>query len=81
MSITEIIAALDDEIKRLQQVRDLCQTLIDTDMQPWLAHKLVAKPGKKYKRKLSAEGRERIAEAQRKRWKQRGQEIEQRVDS
>ena len=69
MAITDIISALDSEIKRLQQVRDLLQTLLDTDMRPWLAHpNIVIQPKRKRKRTMSAEGRKRIADAQRKRW-------------
>lgn len=47
MEIDDIITAIDEEIKRLQQVGDLCQTLLDTDMQPWLAHPEVHKRRKK----------------------------------
>jgi hypothetical protein len=69
MGITEIVAALDDEISRLQQVRSLL-----ADTKGGVAHAATsfafvanqAKPRKR--RRLSAEARERIAAAQRKRW-------------
>ena len=69
MGITEIVAALDDEISRLQQVRSLL-----TDTKGGVTHAATsfafganqAKPRKR--RHLSAEARERIAAAQRKRW-------------
>ena len=69
MGITEIVAALDDEISRLQQVRNLL-----TDTKGGVTHAATsfafganqAKPRKR--RHLSAEARERIAAAQRKRW-------------
>jgi hypothetical protein len=69
MGITEIVAALDDEISRLQQVRSLL-----TDTKGGVTHAATsfafganqAKPRKR--RHLSSEARERIAAAQRKRW-------------
>ncbi len=69
MGITEIVTALDDEINRLQQVRSL---LTDTKGGVTRAATSFAfganqtKPRKR--RHLSAEARERIAAAQRKRW-------------
>jgi hypothetical protein len=70
MGITEIVAALDGEISRLQQVRSLL-----TDTKGGVTHAATsfafganqAKPRKR-RRHLSAEARERIAAAQRKRW-------------
>jgi hypothetical protein len=69
MGITEIVAALDDEISPLQQVRNLL-----TDTKGGVTHAATsfafganqAKPRKR--RHLSAEARERIGAAQRKRW-------------
>ena len=69
MGITEIVAALDDETSRLQQVRSLL-----AGTKGGVTHAATsfafgvnqAKPRKR--RDLSAEARERIAAAQRKRW-------------
>jgi len=59
--IERILAELDNEISRLQQVRSL---LTQNG-----AKKPAAKPAtKKRKRKMSAEARKRIGDAQRKRW-------------
>lgn len=60
MSHQQILAAIDDEIRRLQQVRKLLQG----------GGKLAAKAGsgKPTRRALSPEARERIAAAQRRRW-------------
>ncbi len=70
MGINEIVAALDEEISRLQQVRSL---LVGTKGSVTHAAtsfaygaNQVKKPRKK--RHMSAEARERIAAAQRKRW-------------
>jgi hypothetical protein len=62
MNREQIIAAIDDEILRLEQVRKLLQSAT--------GHRLTstgaAKTGKK--RILSAEARQRIAAAQKRRW-------------
>ncbi|MGI8770950.1 MAG: hypothetical protein ACR2JE_05910 [Acidobacteriaceae bacterium] len=59
-----IIAAIDEEISRLETVRSL---LRDTrNLAPGVAKALGAKS--KTKRRMSAEGRRRIVEAQRRRW-------------
>ena len=67
MSIEDILAAIDDEINSLRKVRNL---LAGT-----ASHSFAIKPvTRKRKRKMSAEARKRIADAQRKRWaKQRAQ--------
>jgi len=57
--IERILAELDKEISRLQQVRSL---LTQDGARP-ATTKVVRR-----KRKMSAEGRKRIADAQRKRW-------------
>ena len=68
MDTTEIIQAIDDEITRLEQVRALLS-----------GHTAKSKPGLRLtseppatanpqRRKMSAEGRARIAAAQRARW-------------
>ena len=62
MAITDIISALDVEINRLQQARNILSSLGATSTP-------ATKPAtKKRKRTMSAEVRKRIAEAQRKRW-------------
>jgi len=53
MSLTPIVAEIDQEISRLQQARDL---LVSNGT------------GMKKKRGISAAGRKKIAEAMRKRW-------------
>lgn len=62
MSHQQILAAIDDEIRRLQQVRKLLQGSAGDK----LAGKL--RNGKRVRRTLSPEARERIAAAQRRRW-------------
>ena len=75
MGVSDILAAIDQEIAQLQQAR----TLLSGGVAPAAKKKvgrprkivavaaLAAKPAKK-KRKLSPEGRKRIAEAVKKRW-------------
>jgi len=66
VNINEIATALDAEIDRLQQARDAIAGLFgDTTLRgkPQASRSLKAK-----KRTLSAEAREKIAAAQRKRW-------------
>jgi hypothetical protein len=63
MNREEIIAAIDDEISRLHQVRKLLQT---TGGSRILAVSPLAKTPKK--RVLSPEARQRIASAQKRRW-------------
>jgi len=66
MTTDRILAAIDDEIARLNKVRALLSTSAAA------AKDNTASPGRK-RRKLSAAARKRIAEAQRKRWaKQKG---------
>ena len=72
MAITDIISALDAEIKHLQQVRSLL-TGLGSSTGPHASP--ATKPiDKRRKRKLSAQARKKIADAQRKRWaKQKAQ--------
>jgi hypothetical protein len=64
MAIAEILAEIDSEIARLEQVRKLLSD--GRNVQPG-GH--VAKKGTgRKKRRLSAEARKKIADAQRKRW-------------
>ncbi len=75
MVIENILAQLDEEIARLQQVRNLLATTGKVKTSTPVAN---AKPGKKAagvepkakkaKRVLSPEARKAIADAQRKRW-------------
>jgi hypothetical protein len=69
MGINEIVTALDDEISRLQQVRSLLAGTkgpVTNAATSFAFGANQAKPRKR--RRLSAEARERIAVAQRKRW-------------
>lgn len=74
MSVSEILASVDREIELLKQVRALLagsgaagparkQTTAST-----AAEKPAKKGGARKKRRLSPEGRKRIAEAVRRRW-------------
>ena len=84
MQVEEILAGIDQEIARLQQARALLagdqprrgrprgSKSVKTAKvgRPAKAAKAVKTTGRK-KRKLSAEGRKRIADAMRKRWAER----------
>jgi hypothetical protein len=70
MAIDSVIAQIDAEIARLNQVRSL---LVSSGNTPGTARngrstKAAAKGTTRRKRVLSPEARKRIAEAQRKRW-------------
>lgn len=73
MEHTRIVAEIDSEISRLQQVRKLLAdaTDVQTNVRS-ITHRATAKVAPKGQRKttrhISAEGRKRIAEAQKKRW-------------
>ena len=69
MPITNIVQQLDEQIQRLQEARRL---LVGTQTAP-VATTAPTK-GRRGPRRMSAEARERIAEAQRARWaRQKGQ--------
>lgn len=69
MGLNEIVAALDDEISRLQQVRSLLAGTNGKVTQAATSFAFGASQGKTRKpRKVSAEGRARMAAAQKKRW-------------
>lgn len=69
MGINEIVAALDDEISRLEQVRSLLAGTKGSVTHPSTSFAFGANQDRPRKRRhLSAEARERIAAAQRKRW-------------
>ncbi len=82
MQLNQILAGLDQEIARLQHARELLagdqprrgrprgSKTVKTAAAPAKSAK-AAKSGAPRKRKLSAEGRKRIAEAMRKRWAER----------
>ena len=69
MAIDNILSQIDSEIARLQQARKLLATLgTGANHASGKSSKAAAKPKPRKRRKISAEGRKRIAEAQRKRW-------------
>jgi hypothetical protein len=65
MTRTDMIAALDEEIRRLETVRTLLRNSRDVTSSLALRNGIV-KPATK--RQISPEGRRRIIEAQRRRW-------------
>jgi hypothetical protein len=65
MALSEILASIDAEIAQLQQARILLGGTVPSKKRAGRPKK--AKPAKK-KSTMSAEGRKRIADAQRKRW-------------
>jgi hypothetical protein len=65
MTRTEITQALDDEILRLQHVKQLLQGT--RELTPTLARMVRQQPVKR-RRVMSDEGRRRIVEAQKRRW-------------
>jgi hypothetical protein len=81
VKVEEILAGIDQEIARLQNARNLLagdqprrgRPRGSTSKKAAKATKAVktANPTGRKKRKLSAEGRKRIAEAMRKRWAER----------
>jgi hypothetical protein len=70
MAIDSVIAQIDAEIDRLNQVRSLLVGAGKTSVagHNGRARKAAAKTGARRKRVLSPEARKRIADAQRKRW-------------
>jgi hypothetical protein len=70
MAIENILTQLDSEIARLQQARKLLATIgnITSTLAGRRTAKAAAKAKPAKRRRISAEGRKRIAEAQRKRW-------------
>lgn len=69
MGLNEIIAALDDEISRLEQVRSLLAGTKSNVVLAATSFAFGANQGKTRKpRHLSAEARARISAAQKKRW-------------
>jgi hypothetical protein len=69
MGISEIVAALDDEISRLQQVRNLLAGTKGNVTHAATSFAFGANDGRPRKRRhMSAEARARIAAAQKRRW-------------
>ncbi len=69
MGLNEIVAALDDEIGRLEEVRSLLTGTKGSAAPAATSFAFGANQGKTHKRrKLSAEARARISAAQKKRW-------------
>jgi hypothetical protein len=82
MAISEILASIDRDIAQLQQARTLLSggivpapkkaagkpRKVGVSAKKEAVVVFAAKPAKKKKRKLSPEGRKRIAEAVKKRW-------------
>ncbi len=75
MDLKEILAGIDEEIARLQQARTLLAS--ETVAKPKVTRKkrtaipTVAAKAAPGKRKLTPEGRKRIAEAMKRRWAER----------
>lgn len=68
MAISEIIKEIDAEIARLQQARKLLSQLPGATGRFAARKSGTPKKASRGKRTLSAEARQRIADAQRKRW-------------
>jgi hypothetical protein len=68
MAINEIIKEIDAEIARLQQVRRLLSQTPAASVGLATRKSSTPKKASRGKRTLSAEARQRIADAQRKRW-------------
>lgn len=78
MDIKKILAEIDGEIARLQQVRAALSGIGESTTgkkrgRPKGSTNAV-KPGKRKKRNLSPEGRKRIADAMKRRWAERRKE-------
>ena len=70
MELKDILAELDQEIARLQQARTLLGGEVAKKRVAAKKRTAVVKPAPK-KRKLTPEGRKRIAEAMKRRWAER----------
>lgn len=73
MQVNRIVQEIDAEISRLQQARTLLLggSTAAAAKKKSAGHSSAAKPVAGRKRRLSAEGRKRIADAMRKRWAER----------
>lgn len=78
MDVNRILAEIDGEIARLQQVRAALTGIGGSATGKRRGRPKgstnAAKPGKRKKRNLSPEGRKRIAEAMKRRWAERRKE-------
>jgi hypothetical protein len=79
MDVTKILAEIDGEIARLQQIRSALTGIggVTTGKRrgrPKGSTNAV-KPAKRKKRNLSPEGRKRIADAMKRRWAERRKEL------
>ena len=75
MNVQDIVVRLDQEISRLRQARDILTPLtVENPRGPFRprgitsTHPAAVTPEKTPKRQLTAEGKRRIAEAQKARW-------------
>jgi hypothetical protein len=75
MEVNRIIAEIDAQISKLQQARELLSGSVSTHKGPGRPkgskNAKAAKPSKAAKRRLSPEGRKRIADAMKRRWAER----------
>jgi hypothetical protein len=69
MEVSRIIAEIDSQIAKLQQARQLLSGTGSTGRGP--GRPKGSGSGKRGKHKLSAEGRRRISESQKRRWAER----------
>lgn len=60
-SSSQFLASIDAEIERLQNLREQVASAVDAD-------EAIARPAKTVRKGMSAEGRRKIAEAQKARW-------------
>lgn len=72
MTLDHILGAIDAEIAQLQQARAL---LAGTNARYDKRTTTAAVPKQKRRKRMSAEGRKRIADAQRKRWAAQKREV------
>jgi hypothetical protein len=68
MNLTKLLSELDAEIARLEQARNLLANGSPRRGRPPAIATVAATPAKKKRRKLTPEGRARIAEAVKRRW-------------
>ena len=75
MEVSRIIAEIDAQISKLQQARQLLSGAVATHKGPGRPkgskNAKTSSPSKSKKRRLSPEGRKRIADAMKKRWAER----------
>ena len=79
MDVKKILAEIDGEIARLQQIRSALTGIGEVSTGKRRGRPKgstsAAKPGKRKKRNLSPEGRKRIADAMKRRWAERRKEL------